>query len=311
MKANRNLKLFGMFVLEMIAAAVFLFVLASPSRSANPAGPATYPTAEAAGQALFTASQSGSEAALLQVLGPDAAEIISTGDRDDDAAARSNFAAKYQEMHRFKKMTDGSLQLVVGAENWPLPIPLKSKDGAWYFDVPAGKNEVLYRRLGKNELAAIFASGELVEAQKQYFVKSGAGEAGQYAQKLASDPGERNGLSYAENGNAAAGSIDPIIANADATKSSDRNPFHGYYFRVLTQQGPAANGGAKNYIANGKMTGGFAFVAYPAEYRSSGVMTFIVSDAGVVYEKDLAADTAKIAASMKSFDPDSTWSRVD
>jgi hypothetical protein len=205
--------------------------------------------------------------------------------------------------------------LVVGAENWPVPIPLVNKNGAWYFDTLAGKNEIVFRRIGKNELAAIQAFGDLVDAQKQYYVKAPEGFAKEYAQKLVSDEGKRNGL-YGEEANDQFDSpIDPRIAyarqNLPKNQVGTHVPFNGYFFRILTSQGPHARGGAKNYVVGGKMTAGFAFVAYPVEYRSSGVMTFIVGKSGVIYEKDLGPNTTQLAEAMTAFDPDSTWNRVD
>ncbi len=313
MRLEKNLRkwvtVYALLALEF-GAAVAIYMLPPQTVHAGPTPAATFTSPEDAGKALLAAAKSGNDAALLKILGPEATELISAGDPSMDAANRKAFAAKYEEMHRFTKRADGKVELIVGAENWPLPIPLVKKDGAWSFDVAAAKNEVLYRRIGKNEMAAIFACGELVEAQQQYFAD---GKAGQYATSIAGDPAKREGLFAKEAGAAAAGadSVGPLLAGADATKSASTEPFHGYYFRVLTGQGAAGDGGAMSYIVDGKMTGGFAFVAYPAEYRSSGVKSFIVSGEGVVYEKDLGADTAKIAGSMSTFDPDASWSRVD
>jgi hypothetical protein len=311
MRLKKNLRkwaaIYALLALEF-GASCGVYLLSTPSVHAGAAPAATFTSPEDAAKALFEASKSGNDAALLRILGPEAEQLISEGDASTDAANRAGFAAKYEEMHRFTKRTDGKLELIVGAENWPLPIPLVKKDGSWSFDVGAGKDEVMYRRIGNNEMAAILACGELVEAQRQYFAD---GKDGQYASSIAGDPAKREGL-FAKDGAASAGdSIAPLLAAADATKSASTEPFHGYYFRVLTAQGAAGDGGPMSYIADGKMTGGFAIVAYPAEYRSSGVKSFIVSGEGVVYEKDLGADTAKIAGAMKTFDPDSSWSRVD
>jgi hypothetical protein len=315
MTLTRNLRkwvaVYALLALEFSAAAG-VYVLSAQCVHAGAAKAATFTSPEDAGKALLEAAKSGNDAALLKILGPEAAELISEGDASTDAANRKAFAVKYQEMHRFTKRTDGKLELIVGAENWPLPIPLVNKGGSWSFDIAAAKNEVLYRRIGNNEMAAIFACGELVEAQRQYFAD---GKAEQYASSIAGDPAKREGLfaKEAEPAGAAAGgdSVAPLLAGADATKSASAAPFHGYYFRVLTAQGAAGDGGAMSYVVDGKLTGGFAFVAYPAEYRSSGVKSFIVSGEGVVYEKDLGADTAKIAGAMSKFDPDASWSRVD
>ena len=310
MRLEKNLRkwiaVYALLALEF-GAAVGVYMLPSRTVHAGPTDAATFRTPEDAGKALFEAAKGGN-AALLKVLGSAAEELISEGDISTDAAHRAAFVAKYEEMHRFTKRRDGRLELIVGAENWPLPIPLVKKDGAWSFDIAAAKDEILYRRIGKNEMAAIFASGELVEAQRQYFAE---GNAGKYAPAIAGDPAKREGLFVKGGATAGGDSIGPLLAGADVTKSAGAEPFHGYYFRVLTAQGPAGDGGAMSYVVDGKMTCGFAFVAYPAEYRSSGVKSFVVSGEGVVYEKDLGADTAKIAGTMSKFDPDASWSRVD
>lgn len=301
--------IYGFLALEF-GAMTGAYLMSQRTVEASPAPATTFSSAEAAGNALYDAAKTKDNMALLKILGPEAEQLISEGDTVADAANRAAFAAKYEEMHRFTKRADGKLELIVGAENWPLPIPLVNKDGSWSFDTTTGTNEVMYRRVGKNEMAAIFACGELVEAQRQHFAD---GKAGQYAGAIGGDTAKHEGL-IAKNASAAPAVDDSMatqLARADATKSASTEPFHGYYFRVLTARGAAADGGPKSYIANGKMTGGFAFVAYPAEYRSSGVMSFVVSDKGVVYEKDLGADTAKTASAMSAFNPDSSWNRVD
>jgi Protein of unknown function (DUF2950) len=311
MRLKKSLrKWFAVYALLAVefGAAAGVYVLSARTVHAGAAPATTFTSPEDAGKALFDAAKSGNDAALLKILGPEAAELISEGDASSDAANRKAFVAKYEEMHRFTKRTDGKLDLIVGAENWPLPIPLTNNGGAWSFDVAAGKDEVLYRRIGNNEMAAIFACGELVEAQRQFFAD---GKGGQYASAIAGDPAKREGLFVKDAAPADGDSIAPLLAGADATKSASTAPFHGYYFRVLAAQGAAGDGGAMSYVVDGKMTGGFAFVAYPADYRSSGVKSFIVSGEGVVYEKDLGADTAKIAAGMRTFDPDASGSRVD
>jgi hypothetical protein len=229
--------------------------------------------------------------------------------------SRTEFVDKYQEMHRFATEANGAVSLVVGAENWPFPIPLVNNNGSWYFDTPTGKNEILFRRIGRNELAAMDASHALVEAQKQYFARSPGNSPKQFAQKLVSDEGQHNGLYWHGADDEFDSPIDPLIAYARQNRPKDEVgehvPFNGYLFRILTRQGSHAAGGAKNYIANGKMTAGFAFVAYPAEYGSSGVMTFIVNKSGTIYEKDLGPETTKLAQAMTTYDPDSTWHQAE
>jgi hypothetical protein len=292
--------------------------MATAQKSAGPqAGQGTFSSATQACHRLILALQKDDQASLLKILGPDAKEIISSGDSVEDKDNRQQFVQKYQQMHRLVTEPDGTTTLYIGAENWPTPIPLMRSGNGWFFDTPDGKKEILYRRVGKNELAVIQTCNELVAAEKEYYAKphDGAPE-GQYAQKFFSDPGKQDGLYWEASSANAASPIGPLVAVAaveNYPQPPDRNlePFQGYYFRILKAQGKKAPGGAHSYIKDGKMTGGFAFVAYPAEYRSSGVMTFLVSQEGVVYQKDLGPRTAEIAKSMKSYDPDSSWHKAD
>ncbi|HEY4839787.1 MAG TPA: DUF2950 domain-containing protein [Candidatus Acidoferrales bacterium] len=287
------------------------------SAKAPVAGHQTFPSAMAASQALVAAMQSDDQQALMKVLGPDSKEIISSGDETQDKNERSDFVMKYQEMHRLVTEPDGTTTLYIGAENWPTPIPLMHAAGGWYFDTAAGKKEILYRRIGSNELNAIQVCRELVDAQKEYNAKPHDGDStNQYAQKFFSDPDKHNGLYWTTASGEEQSPIGPLVASAEAEGySHDANhqaqPFMGYYFRVLKAQGANAPGGAKSYLVGGKMTRGFAFVVYPAEYRSSGVMTFIVNQDGVVYEKDLGVKTAEIAKALTAYNRDATWRKAD
>jgi hypothetical protein len=278
-------------------------------------GQRTFASAEDAGRALFTAMQTENEQAPLSILGPAGKDVLSSGDRGEDLDARVSFVVKYQEMHRLVTEENGTVTLIVGAENWPFPIPLVNKNGSWYFDTDAGKDEIVFRRIGKNELAAMDAIRELVQAQKQYFARPPAGVPKQFAQRLVSDEGQHNGLYWHGASDEFDSPINPLIAYARQNLPTDQVgehvPFNGYMFRILTSQGPHAQGGAKNYIVDGKMTEGFAFVAYPVDYRSSGVMTFIVDKSGTIYEKDLGPNTTKLAQAMTAYDPDSTWQKVE
>jgi hypothetical protein len=283
-----------------------------PARSmAQQPGQKTFSSAQEASDALVTAEQNNDEKALLGILGPDARQIVSSGDDTEDAQNRANFVQRYQQMHRLMKEPDGTTTLYVGAENWPMPIPLVNKGNSWYFDAAAGKKEILYRRLGRNEISTIHVCEQLVAAEKEYY----SGHNNQYAAKIFSDEGQQNGL-YWKSGNGQPQSpIGPLVASAVAEgyapgrSGAAATPYRGYLYLILTRQGASVPGGAKSYIADGKMTGGFAFVAYPAEYRSSGVMTFIVGADGVVYRKDLGANTATLAKAMKEYDPDSSWKK--
>jgi len=302
-------KRFGRFA---ITAMVALLVGGSFSPTfAQEKGQQSFASAQDAAHALFVAMQSPDERAPLSVLGPTAKEVLSSGDPTQDADARAGFVVRYQAMHRFVTEAKGTVTLVVGAENWPFPIPLVNKQGKWYFDTDAGKDEILFRRIGANEIAAQDACENLVEAEKEYFARPPAGLPKQFAQKLVSEEGRHDGLYWHGAYDEFYSPINALIAYAYGTGSKnqvgDPVPYNGYFFRILTRQGPHAPGGAKSYIVNGVMTEGFAFIAYPAEYRSSGVMTFIVDESGTIYEKDLGPDTAKTAGAMSAYDPDSTW----
>jgi hypothetical protein len=202
--------------------------------------------------------------------------------------------------------------LVIGREDWPFPIPLVRKDGAWQFDTEAGRDEILYRRIGRNELNAIETSLAYVDAQQEY-AEQGVASNGVYAQRIVSRPGKKDGLYWPAQSKADESPLGELAASAAAEgyrAGQQRAPYHGYYYKVLTRQGPNAPGGAMDYVVRGRMIGGFALVAYPAEYRNSGVMTFLVNHQGNVYEKDLGPNTASIAPGMTAFNPDKTWRRV-
>ena len=289
--------------LPKLAACAILLIVCFPLHSmAQQPGQKVFATAEEASNALVMAMQNNDEKATLDLLGADAKQIVSSGDEAEDARTRADFVRAYREMHRLVNEPDGSTTLYIGAKNWPTPIPLVHKDGSWYFDTDAGKKEILYRRVGRNELSTIRVCQELVTAEKDYRRT----QPEEYAEKIMSDAGRRDGLYWP----AAGGSRSPIGPRV-ASAAAEQAPFRGYYFRILTQQGKHASGGAKSYIANGKMTEGFAFVAYPAEYRFSGVMTFIVGSDGVVYERDLGQETAVLAKAMKQFDPDANWHKTE
>jgi hypothetical protein len=219
----------------------------------------------------------------------------------------------YQVMNRWRKLSDGSELLLVGADNQAFPIPLKNAASHWYFDAAAGKEEILARRIGRDEIVAIDVCGALADAQAEYFSQRHDGVK-QYAQKFISDAGRQNGLYWQSPEGTPASPLGPLVAFATEEglqiKQSSAQPFFGYYFRRLEMQGPAAKGGAKSYVANGKMTGGFAYVAYPAKYGDTGIKTFIVSQDRVVCEKDLGKDTTDVAKSLTEFNPDNTWTAL-
>jgi len=309
--SEKKLELFGgKKLLRLAGSALAVTVAFSTVALAQGPGQKTYASPEEASNALFAAAQKNDEAALLEVLGKEGKSIIESGDPKQDEAMRANFVEKFQMMHRLVEEPDATTTLYIGAENWPTPIPLVNRAGKWYFDTDAAKKEILFRRIGKNELSAIRVCEELVAAQKELFSKNN-----EYAAKFVSDEGKQNGLYWPANGSANQSPIGPLVANAGSlgglTMDSGADPFRGYYFRLLDRQGKQASGGAMSYVADGKMTKGFAFVAYPAVYRDSGVMTFIVAQEGTVYERDLGKQTVQKAKALKAYDPDPNWKRSE
>jgi hypothetical protein len=294
------------------AAVAMLLAACFPAHSyAQEQGQETFSSPQQASNALVAAAKNNDENALIKILGADAKQIVSSGDEAQDAEGRATFVQKYQQMHRLLREPDGTVTLYVGAENWPTPIPLMEKGKAWYFDTPAAKREILYRRVGENELSAIRVCQELAAAQKEY----AAAHHGQYAEKIFSDGDQHDGLFWKAASGQSQSPIGPLVASAVAdgyapSRNGQPTPYRGYYYHILTSQGKDARGGAKSYVADGKMTQGFAFVAYPAEYRSSAVMTFIVNQDGVVYQKDLGKTTDSIAKGMKVYDPDTSWQKA-
>jgi len=274
----------------------------------------SFKTAEEAADALANAVKSGQQS-ILTVLGKDGADIVSSGDDVADAAARQDFVAAYDAKHQVAMEGDSKAVMIIGPDDFPFPIPLVRKDGSWRFDTAAGRLEILARRVGRNELDAIQACLAYVDAQNEYAEKdrTGAG-AGVYAQSIASQPGKKDGLYWPAAQDGDQSPLGELVAQAAAKGyriGEGRAPFHGYYYKILTKQGAAAPGGALDYVVRGKMIGGFALVAYPAEYENSGVMTFIVNHAGDVYQKDLGPRTAELAERMTSFNPDKTWKKVE
>jgi hypothetical protein len=296
-----------------LAAVAILFIGCLPTRSiAQQQGQKTFSSPEEASSEFVSAVRNNDEKAMLNILGADGKQIVSSGDETEDAQNRANFVQRYQEMHRLVKEPDGTIILYIGAKNWPTPIPLVNKGDSWYFDTDAGKKEILFRRIGRNEVSTIRVCQELVAAEREYYSTQHA----EYAQKFFSDEGQHNGLYWKVAEGELQSPIGPLVASAVAegyVKSRDGapTPYRGYYYHILTRQGKSAPGGAKIYLVNGKMTGGFAFVAYPAEYRSSGVMTFIVGMDGVVHQKDLGKKTEVLAKGMKEYNPDSSWQKTE
>ncbi len=276
------------------------------------AGQQVFTSPAAAAEALIAAAHADDMKALESILGAEAKEVISSGDPVADNNARDTLVAKYKEMHRVAYDDGGRVTLYIGADNWPFPIPMEKEGTGWVFDTESGKKELLFRRIGRNELYTIDVLKDLADAQEEYAseVRDG-GSIKQFAQKIQSDKGKQDGLYWAVAAGEPESPIGPLIADATEegykTGASSPIPFHGYYYKILTRQGKNAPGGAKDYIDNGKMTKGFAFLAYPAAYRASGVMTFMINQDGIIVQKDLGPDTAKLANKISEFNPDKTW----
>jgi Protein of unknown function (DUF2950) len=303
----------------LLAASVALIV---PSTACNKqdaastvqAGPTTFSSPQEAGKALAAAATSQDQNELKRIFGSSSAGIISTGDPLEDKASFSGFAQAYQSMNRWRRLSDGNELLLVGGDNQAFPIPLvKNAAGQWYFDAAAGKDEILARRIGHNEITAIGVCAAVVDAQDQYSSQKHAGVK-QYAQKFISNPGQQDGLYWDSPQGSTRSPLGPLIAYATAegykVQPNQHRPFNGYYFAMLDKQGSNAKGGAKSYVVDGKMTGGFAVLAYPAQYGESGIMTFIVNQNGVMFQKDLGKGTDEIASAMTDFNPDKTWNAV-
>ena len=274
-----------------------------------------FASAEAASQALLAAARSDDARSLLGVLGGEAKSLIDSGDPVQDKNTRERFVTEYEAKHALVASDAGLVTLTVGTDDWPFPIPLVERDGRWRFDTAAGAEEVLNRRVGSNELATIQSCLAFVDAQREYYSSNPqSGPLLQFAQKLVSTEGQKDGLYWPASANDSPSPLGESFARARAegyftNAPAKDEPYHGYVYKLLTAQGSNAEGGAYNYVVKDKMIGGFALLAFPADYAKNGVMTFIVNHGGVVYSKDLGPDTAKVAQAIEAFDPDQSWKR--
>ena len=299
-------------MLRMAAAALVLLAAMGGFAASPPAPVQSYATAEEAAAALAEALKSGKPDAIMGVLGQGSENLVNSGDAVVDATARQKFTAAYDEKHQLSANGADKMTLVVGNEDWPLPIPLvKSADGRWHFDSAAGAQELIDRRIGRDEIAAIRTCLTYVDAQKQYFeiARQVEGTAF-YAQRLVSSPGRHDGLYWEPEDGEDDSPLAPLADQArdegypGAQASGEPRPYFGYYFRILTGQGPNSPTGGMSYIGeDGKMTKGFGLVAWPASYGASGIMAFVVNQDGTVFQKDLGPDTTSAAAKLKLFDP--------
>lgn len=273
----------------------------------------SFKTPEEAVEALVNAARGKDLKALLRVLGQDGEDIASSGDPVADAAARDQFLAAYDAKHEIRA-DKNTATMIVGKDDFPFPIPLVHEGSGWEFDTAAGRVEILARRIGRNELAAIQTSLAYVDAQNEYAGQDRGAGAGVYAQRIVSTKDKTDGLYWPTTQADEQSPLGELVGRATAEgyrPDGKPSPFHGYYYKILKRQGANVTGGAANYVVRGKMIGGFALIAWPAEYRNSGVMTFMVNHAGTVYQKDLGPRTDRLARQISAFDPDNTWTKVE
>lgn len=278
--------------------------------STKPVKQTTFATPDAAVDGLISALRTDSVDSLVKVLGPEAEDLLYSGDPVQDHNARVSFLERYDQRHQMVGNEDGSVTLVVGDNQWPMPIPVVRDGDVWRFDTARGEDEIINRRVGDNELSTINVCRAFVDAQRDYRAINPEGN-GAYAEKLLSDDGRKNGLFWKTEPGQPPSPMGEFVADAadeGYRKSVTRQPYHGYYFRLLRGQGPHAPGGEQNYMKNGKLTEGFAVIAWPAEYGDSGIMSFLVSHNGIVYQRDLGEKTAQVAEAIQAFDPDAKWS---
>jgi hypothetical protein len=305
--------LVGVMVLAVTGVVVRIVASSKATAAKGTLAPETFHTPAEAGSTLAQAARTGDQPALSQILGLEAKALLTTGDSETDKAATDGFASKYQQMNRWVEMTDGSRVLYIGADNFAFPVPLaKNSSGQWYFDAVAGAQEVRAREIGRNELLAIDACFALANAQEIYFNTDAARE---YAQRVISTPGKQDGLYWPAPEATTSSPLGHLSQfpkySLASTPTDDPMVIDGYTLRVLTAQGDNAPGGTKSYVVDGKMTGGFAILATPVKYGETGIMTFLISREGIVYEQDLGPDTVKVAASIQEYNPGEDWSPVE
>jgi hypothetical protein len=291
--------------------ALLWLVTSGPLIAQAVTGQKTFASSSEAVQALVTASRSGDVAQLEPILGSQAKELISSGDFGQAKQVLANFVKAYGQKHSVSIEAQGFEYLQVGPGNWPFPFPIVRDGKMWYFDVDRGNEEIIYRRVGRNELGAIAVCEGYVQSQIEYASKGHDGHpSGIYAQRFHSDAGQQDGLYWVTSEGKPASPMGPLVADAAAEpqqSATSTTPYYGYIYKILSAQGPEADGGAKSYVADGKLTGGFALVAYPAHYGSSGIMTFIVNQDGVIYQQDLGEKTGELASQITDYNPDSSW----
>jgi len=289
----------------------------SPSQS-QAQKPKEFPSPQAASDSLVEALRAEDPARLKQILGPGADDILSSGDSAADRSDVARFLSLYDTKHRVEPGQDDVSTLVLGPDDWPFPVPIVKSGGGYVFDTDTGKEEILNRRIGRNELDAQQVCLAIADAQREYVRLNPTGATlPEYARKCVSDAGTKDGLYWPTTEGEPDSPLGPLVASATAEgyvatggPTGGMRPYHGYQYRLLTSQGSHANGGAFDYVVDGRLIGGFAVVAYPAQYGNSGIMTFITNHEGIVYQRDLGSDTAKAAGSMTEFDPGSGWTKT-
>jgi hypothetical protein len=308
-----NYRMLWLFLGALAILIAMVALPASPAVAGGIARQKSFVSPQQAVAALIAAVQGNNDAELLAILGPGSEGLISSGDRVADQKGRARFLKAYEEKNSLEQEDEGRAVLLVGAKDYPFPIPIVWQRDAWLFETQAGMEEILNRRIGRNELHTIEVMHAYTDAQREYACMKRNGCRPEFAQKFASSEGKKDGLYWEAREDEEESPFGPLIARATeegyggGLDEDPSEPFHGYYFKILKAQGEHAKGGAFDYVADGKMVLGFALVAYPAKYGASGIMTFIVNQEGVIYEKDLGEDTAKAATAMTTFDPDDTW----
>lgn len=295
----------------MFAASVAFGAAEKKEAASQQAAGKAFDTAQQAGDALIAAAETFDVAALKEILGPGSDDLVASDDAVQDKNRATEFVAKAKEKHSIEvdPKNPNSASLLVGNEDWPLPIPIVKRSGKWYFDTKAGREVILLRRIGANELDALDICRGFVDAQHEYAMeKHDDAKVNQYAQKIISTPGKKDGLAWQNADGTWGGPLGETIAQALAEGYSDKaKPYHGYFFKVLKAQGPDAPMGEMDFVVDGAMIGGFALAAAPAEYKVTGAKSFIVGHAGITYEKDLGPDTLAAFKSMERFNPDKSW----
>ncbi len=310
----------GLSVALLRCAAALVWAVASVSViAADNTTQQTFASPQQAVDALIGALRTNAAHQLQRIFGPQGSKLVRSGDRVADKLAREKFASAYDKEHKIVNETNDKAVLVIGEHGWPFPIPIVKQGNAWHFDTAAGAEEILDRRIGRNELSAIQVCRAYVDAQRDYATQDrNADGMLEYASRFRSSPGRHDGLYWPVSGNEPESPLGPLMARAQAegygmkrVAGHKREPYHGYYYRILTSQGKDAPGGAYDYVVRGHMIGGFAMVAFPAKYGASGVMTFIVNQNDIVYQKDLGPNTTTIARRMTKFNPDKTWKTAE